>query len=109
MGIAPDINDVYPLTWVPHLVWMIQDIQKVASLDMEYCLFERNSSLGNECLILLRAPREVPHACIIAQCVPFGSIMQSLSSNFASRHHLTINLNLQRTGIPTRGIQQLEP
>ncbi len=72
MNIFVYSHNEYSLSLVPVLIWMLQDIQDIAILDMEQDFLERNAAMRTQLLILLRIPVETLHIAIVSQCVPNG-------------------------------------
>jgi len=51
---------------------VLENIEKVTTLDMKDNLLKCDTSLAAELFILLQVPGEVLYGCILAQCVPFA-------------------------------------
>ena len=66
-----DINDHELLARVLLLVGVLQDIEDVAPLNMEYDFLKRNASGLLKQSVLLRAPGKVLHNTNVVQRVPF--------------------------------------
>ena len=65
-------HDENSLSFVPLLIWMFQDIQDIAILNMEQDFLERNTAIRTQLLIFLRIPVETLHVAIVSQRVPNG-------------------------------------